>query len=71
VEDRNERRARFATFSVAFLAALIAFAMNRVQVENAKDRESTGSVLTREQRDFPKSPISTPTSDPPSEVQFG
>ncbi len=42
-DETYERRARFATFGVAFAAALIAIAMNRMQAQTISKNGSVGS----------------------------
>jgi hypothetical protein len=44
VERPGDRRARIATFGVAITAAVIATAMNRVQVAQANTTPGTGDV---------------------------
>jgi hypothetical protein len=69
VEERIERRARLATFLVAFAAALIAFAMNRVQVDQANTPRSTPPVTAADQSFVqPESPVEP---DPTDAVEFG
>jgi hypothetical protein len=75
MEERIERRARIATFSVAFAAALIAFAMNRVQVHQHRDTDTTGSHVTTTiaslfEADLPV-PTTTASIEGQAEVQFG
>jgi hypothetical protein len=77
VEDHVERRARFATFTVAVLAALIAFAMNRVQIADSKNGPRLGPAMSVTTVKTPPTPAvsvdnnleQSPSVD--SEVQFG
>jgi hypothetical protein len=70
VEERIERRARLATFLVAFAAALLAFAMNRVQVGQANTPQRVTPPVTAADQSFvqPESPVEP---DPTDAVEFG